>query len=231
MGRPHVNADLGESWYDRKVGNDAALMPRLDACNLACGFHGGDAYTTLKTIELALEYGVDIGAHPSFADRKNFGRKRLDVDPEILYAQLLYQVSALKGMVESYGVTLTHLKPHGALYHFANEDSAAAQNVAMVAATLDIPVVYGPPTGYLRDFAEAEGLACWAEGFADRAYRPDGRLVPRTEAGAVLSVADAKQQLANLSEGFVVATNGSRLELAVDTVCVHGDHAGAALVL
>ena len=98
----NLNADLGESWYQQIVGNDAELMPLLDSCNIACGFHGGDAYTMLKTIELAQEHGVSIGAHPGFADRKNFGRKRLELEDEMLYAQLMYQVGALKGMVESY---------------------------------------------------------------------------------------------------------------------------------
>jgi UPF0271 protein len=224
----NLNADLGESWYKNTVGNDHELMPLLDSCNIACGFHGGDAYTLLKTIELALEHGVAIGAHPSFADRKNFGRKRLDVDDEMLYAQLLYQVSALQGMVESIGEELHHLKPHGALYHYANEHPAAAQSVAIVAAELEIPIIYGPPKGYLRDFAEAEGLEFWAEGFVDRAYEPTLHLRARSQAGAILESQEAtRAQTQNLLIGEVVATDGNTYPLDVQTICIHGDHEGA----
>jgi len=225
----NLNADLGESWYDKKVGNDRELMPLLDSCNLACGFHGGDAYTLLKSIELANEYSVAIGAHPSFADRKGFGRKRLEVDDEVLYAQLLYQVSALKGMVESLGEELHHLKPHGALYHYANEHPATAQAVAIIAAELAIPVVYGPPEGYLRVYAEAEGLEFWAEGFADRAYEPNLSLRARSKPGAVLEDPDlARAQVQGMVERKqVVATDGKLYPLDVQTICIHGDHAGA----
>jgi UPF0271 protein len=224
----NLNADLGESWYDKPIGNDQELMPLLDSCNIACGFHGGDAYTMLKTIELAQENGVAIGAHPSFADRKNFGRQRLEVEDEVLYAQILYQVSALKGMVESLGETLHHLKPHGALYHFANEHPAAAQSVAIVAAELEIPVIYGPPNGYLKDFAEAEGLEFWAEGFADRAYEPTLHLRSRHQKDAVLEDKEAaRTQVQNLLKGQVIATDGKAYPLEVKTICIHGDHEGA----
>lgn len=225
----NLNADLGESWYQQKVGNDVELMPLLDSCNIACGFHGGDAYTMLKTIELAHENGVSIGAHPGFADRKNFGRKRLELEDEVLYAQLIYQVSALKGMVESYGEALHHLKPHGALYHYANEHPAAAQAVAMVAGQLDIPIIYGPPQGYLRVFAEEEGLEFWAEGFADRAYESNLSLRARKLAGAILDDPDqARTQVQRMVERReVLAIDGKAYPLEVQTICIHGDHDGA----
>jgi len=225
----NLNADLGESWYQQKVGNDAELMPLLDSCNIACGFHGGDAYTMLKTIELAQEHGVLIGAHPGFADRKNFGRKRLELEDETLYAQLMYQVSALKGMVESYGEDLHHLKPHGALYHYANEHPAAAQSVAIVAIQLGIPIIYGPPQGYLRAFAEEEGLEFWAEGFADRAYEPNLSLRSRNLPGAILNGTDlARTQVQRIVERReVVATDGKAYSLDVQTICLHGDHDGS----
>lgn len=225
-----LNADLGESWYDRTVGDDAALMPYLDSCNVACGFHGGDAYTILKTLELAAEHDVHVGAHPSFADRANFGRRPLAVDPEVLYAQLLYQVSALRGMATSLGLPLHHLKPHGALYHFADRDPEAAQSVATVAAYLDVPIVYGPPGGLLEAAARAEGLDFWAEGFADRAYRPDLTLVPRSAPNAVLEDTEAAltQVQSMVQSNAVRTTDGSLQPLAVRTICLHGDHPGAA---
>jgi UPF0271 protein len=225
----NLNADLGESWYQQKVGNDEEMMPLLDSCNIACGFHGGDAYTMLKTVELAQENGVSIGAHPGFPDRKNFGRKRMELEDEVLYAQLIYQVSALKGMVESYGEVLHHLKPHGALYHYANEHPAAAQAVAMVAGQLDIPIIYGPPQGYLRAFAEEEGLEFWAEGFADRAYEPNLSLRARKLAGAVLDDPDqARAQVQRMvGRKEVIASDGKAYSLEVQTICIHGDHEGA----
>jgi len=224
-----LNADLGESWYTNTVGNDAELMPLLDSCNVACGFHGGDAYTMLKTLELAREHGVHIGAHPSFADRKHFGRKRLNVDDEVLYAQILYQVGALKAMTESIGESLHHLKPHGALYHYANEHAATAQSIAIIAATLEIPVIYGPPVGFLHDFAVAEGLEFWPEGFADRAYEPTLQLRARHQPGAVLEDPDlAGTQVQRMVERReVVATDGKAYPLDVRTICIHGDHEGA----
>lgn len=225
-----LNADLGESWYDNHAGNDQALMPYLDLCNVACGFHGGDALTIYRTIELAGRYGVKIGAHPSFPDRKNFGRQAMQLDTTRLHALLLYQVSALQGMVMSMtGSGLSHLKPHGALYHFANGHPEAAYAVASVATQLDIPHLIGPPTGALRDAADREKLSYWAEGFADRAYQPTLHLRPRTYADACLDkVEDAVAQTELLAAGKVRAVDGKMYAIKVDTLCVHGDHAGAA---
>lgn len=225
-----LNADLGESWYDRRVGSDEALMPYLDLCNLACGFHGGDALTIYRTIELAHQHGVKIGAHPSFPDRKNFGRQPMILDTNRLYALLLYQVSALQGMVMSEtGSQLSHVKPHGALYHFASEDPTAAEIVVRVTQQLGIPYLIGPPAGALRDAADQEKLNYLAEGFADRAYQPSLHLRPRTYDDACLAeIEKAVAQTRLLSEGKVRAVDGKLYDLKVDTLCIHGDHAGAA---
>ncbi|MEM6771928.1 MAG: 5-oxoprolinase subunit PxpA [Bacteroidota bacterium] len=237
MATLNLNADLGESWYDRRVGNDTELMPLLDSCNIACGFHGGDALTMQRTIELALRHNVAIGAHPSFPDRKNFGRQRMELPLAQLKAMLLYQVSALQGMVRASGAELHHIKPHGALYHYLNEYPLGAEALVEVALALGVPRVYGPPEGALRgavagamdDTKQGAGLVFWAEGFADRAYEPDLKLRSRSLPGATIDDPKAAAEQVRLlaMEQVVVATDGKRYPLAVDTVCIHGDHAGA----
>ena len=240
-----LNADLGESWKDRAVGNDAALMPLLDRCNLACGFHGGDALTMVRTIELAAEHGVGVGAHPSFPDRKNFGRKRMELPLEELAALIEYQVSALMGMVEARHGRLTHVKPHGALYHYLNEQPAAAKRFVAVVESLGIDEVFGPPEGALRGAVAGSRLRFVSEGFADRRYdygtvstreggspaasSPTLHLRPRRQPGATLEQPDeaAAQVRRMIEDGTVVAGNHKPHPLVVDTVCLHGDHPGA----
>ncbi len=225
-----LNADLGESWYTTQVGDDAALMPYLDTCNLACGFHGGDALTLQRTIAQALHHGVTIGAHPSFPDRKNFGRAVMHLDPNRLYALILYQVGGLTALVRAEaGTPLHHLKPHGALYHFANETPGAAAAIVRVMTCLDIPILFGPPTGELRQAATRGGIAFWAEGFVDRVYEPSLHLRSRQlpEASIDEPAAAAEQARRLLTENIVVASDGRAYPLLVDTLCIHGDHPGA----
>lgn len=248
----NLNADLGESWKGQLIGNDAALMPLLDRCNIACGFHGGDALTMQRTIDLALKHKVGIGAHPSFPDRKNFGRKRMNIPLDELEALLLYQVSALSGMVRARGVRLRHIKPHGALYHYLNETPEAAKALANVAGKLGVDTIFGPPGGYLQGAAAGAGLDFMSEGFADRRYelevaqrpsfRADAsdlytevrgtlklRLASRNLPNATIdSPAEAAAQVRRLiTHREVVATDGKAYPLDVRTVCIHGDHPGA----
>ena len=225
-----LNADLGESWYDQQVGNDAGLMPYVDLCNLACGFHGGDALTMQRTIAMAQEHGVKIGAHPSFPDRSNFGRQVMKLPTEQLGALVLYQVAALQGMVRAVGAPpLYHLKPHGALYHYANSHAPAASVIVHAALKLGIAHLLGPPTGELRRAAVAKGLGFLAEGFADRRYEPTLHLRPRTQADACIdSVEEAVGQTLLLAKGWVRTTDGTNRKLQIETLCLHGDHAGAA---
>ncbi|MEM1357299.1 MAG: 5-oxoprolinase subunit PxpA [Bacteroidota bacterium] len=227
--RMDLNADLGESWYTHRIGNDAELMPLLNSCNIACGFHGGDAVTLRNTIDLALEHKVAIGAHPSFPDRKHFGRRPMDIPAPDLYALLLYQVSALKGMVEAAGGVLHHLKPHGALYHYLNAYIGGADALARVAVALHIPLIYGPPTGQLQLMAHVHELTFWAEGFADRAYEPSLHLRSRQKEGATLEDQQVVMEQVRMlvEEKAVVATDGKRYPLEVQTICIHGDHPGA----
>ncbi|CAH1002142.1 5-oxoprolinase subunit A [Neolewinella maritima] len=224
-----LNADLGESWYDRRIGNDAGLMPYLDLCNIACGMHGGDALTMRRTIELAKLHDVRIGAHPSFPDRKNFGRVEMDLPLPRLEALILYQVSALQGMVRAIaGEDLYHIKPHGALYHYANRHEELARGIARIATQLRVPYLMGPPTGELRRAAERAGLAFLAEGFADRRYTPDLTLQSRSAPNACIdTIKEAAAQAKLLAAGQVRAMDGITYPLQIKTLCIHGDHAGA----
>ncbi len=225
-----LNADLGESWYAKRVGDDAGLMPYLDTCNIACGFHGGDALTLRRTIVLALEHQVPIGAHPSFPDRKNFGRKWMTLDTDRLTALLLYQISALAGMVRAEsGGPLRHVKPHGALYHYANEHAHVAQAIVRVMSRLNIPCLFGPPAGELREATLRAGYGFRAEGFVDRVYEPTLHLRSRHLPDACIDDPRAAAEQARLlaEEERVIASDGRSYPLSVDTLCIHGDHPGA----
>lgn len=224
-----LNADLGESWYDRRIGNDAELMPYLDACNVACGFHGGDALTMRQTVALALDHGVKIGAHPSFPDRRHFGRRILHLPVDQLTALLLYQVGALSAMARAAGTTLHHLKLHGALYHYADEQPPVAAAVVEVMGMLDIGILYGPPSGALEAACRPADVTFLAEGFVDRVYEPTLHLRSRQKENA--SIADpagaAEQARQLMQEGKVTASDGRQYCLRVRTLCIHGDHPGA----
>ena len=140
-----INCDMGESYYDKKIGNDSKIMPYITSCNIACGFHGGDPNTIKKTIELAIEYDVKIGAHPSFFDLEGFGRRKVDLELNELESIILYQVSALKGITESYGKKLHHVKPHGALYNIASVNDDIAETIVLTIKKIDPNLkLYGP---------------------------------------------------------------------------------------
>ena len=226
-----LNADLGESWYHHRVGNDEALMPYLDACNIACGLHGGDALTMQKTIALALEHDVSIGAHPSYPDRENFGRRRMQMDLPRLEALILYQVAALQGMVAAQGGTVKHLKLHGALYHAAAtaKEAALPEAVVRVARQTGLQQIYGPPGSALARACELAGVTFVSEGFADRRYVSPSQLVNRTQPGAVLATAnECARQAMSLAAGRVTLESGEQASIAIQTICLHGDHRDVA---
>ena len=226
-----LNADLGESWYHHRVGNDEALMPYLDACNIACGMHGGDALTMQRTIALAMANKVKIGAHPSYPDREHFGRRRMQLDLPRLEALILYQVAALQGMTAAQGGRVTHLKLHGALYHavaFA-EDAALPAAVVRVAQQTGIGQIYGPPDSRLAESCVGTDVSYVPEGFADRRYASPTQLVNRTQPGAVLATAnDCARQAVGLAAGTVTLVDGQQAPIFVETICLHGDHRNVA---
>lgn len=219
--RIDLNADLGEG-----CGGDADLMSIVTSCNIACGGHAGDASSMRTALRLAKENGVFAGAHPSFPDRENFGRTRLDLSGDALESALAQQVMDLKDIAHDLDLTLTHLKPHGALYNMAAIDAGLAESIVdVLARTLPDASLYGPPRSELERAAVERGIPFVAEGFADRAYEPDGQLRDRGLAGAVLhDPADqSAQALSMATEHSVTTFDGERYALSVGTICVHGD--------
>ncbi|NCT82273.1 MAG: 5-oxoprolinase subunit PxpA [Comamonadaceae bacterium] len=216
-----LNADLGEGAPD-----DAALLALVSSANIACGWHAGDARLMQATVAAALARGVAIGAHPSYPDREHFGRREMQLKPEQVRADLLYQIGALDALVRAAGGRLHHVKPHGALYNQAARDPALADAIA--AAVLDIDpslAVYGLAGGELLRAAERAGLRAVAEVFADRGYRADGSLVPRSQPGALIDdVGNAvARTLRMVREGVVTAVSGETVPLQAQTLCLHGD--------
>ncbi len=213
-----LNADVGESFGRWQLGDDAALLPLLTSANVACGFHAGDALTLRRTVQMAAEHAVAVGAQVSYRDLAGFGRREMEVEPEELAADVLYQIGALDGLCRTVGTAVRYVKPHGALYHRTLKDPAQA--LALVSAV----VAYDPSLplmtmegGEVERLAREAGLRVVLEGFADRAYDDSGRLVPRTRSGALLTGAeDVAEQAVRL------ARSGS-----VETLCVHGDTPGA----
>lgn len=216
-----LNADLGEGASD-----DAELLALVSSANIACGWHAGDARLMQATVMAALERGVAIGAHPSYPDRENFGRSEMQLTPEQVRADVIYQVGALDALVRAAGGRLHHVKPHGALYNQAARDPALADAIA--AAVLDVNpslALYGLAGGELLKAAERAGLRAVAEVFADRGYRADGSLVPRSQPGALIHDTDeaVARTLRMVSEGVVKAVTGETVPLRAQTICLHGD--------
>jgi UPF0271 protein len=222
-----INADVGEGMDDEE------LFPYVTSANVACGFHAGDPSTMDRTVAAALSRGVHVGAHPGHADKANFGRIAVEIPAEDVEQLILYQVAALDGFVRARGARLSHVKPHGALYHQANEFPDFARAIAEAVRRFDSSLVLvGAPGSLLLEAGREAGLPVAGEGFADRRYRPDGTLVPRKEPGALLTdPAEAAEQAVHLArDGWVVASDGSRVGVKPDTICLHGDTPGAATI-
>jgi UPF0271 protein len=225
-----LNSDLGENEPGRVVADDAAMLEIVTSANVSCGFHAGPPEGIKETVAAAVRGGIVIGAHPGYRDHANFGRVDVDVDPATLQAQVEYQIGALIALASSARGRVSYVKPHGALYNrIAHDEDQAGAVVAAVKAIDPGMVVLGLAGGAVLEVAERAGLQVAAEAFADRAYRADGRLVPRGEAGAVLHgpavVAERVVRLA--SEGVIHAADGSALRISAQSVCVHGDSPGA----
>lgn len=222
-----LNADLGEG-----CGSDAALLQLVSSANIACGFHAGDAQTMVESVREALKNGVAIGAHPSFPDRENFGRTAMQLPPETVYAQTLYQIGALATITRAQGGILRHVKPHGMLYNQAAKDPQLADAIAR--AVYDCSpslILVGLAGSELIRAGERYGLVTRQEVFADRGYQDDGSLVPRSQPGALIS--DEEQALAQTLEmvesGQVKSINGVWTPVIAQTVCLHGDGEHALL--
>lgn len=225
-----LNADLGEGFGVWTLGDDDAMLDLVTSANIACGFHAGDAATLARTCRSAAERGVRIGAQVSYRDLEGFGRRFIDVAPNDLTADVIYQIGALEALARVAGTALSYVKPHGALYNSIVEHRDQARAVAEAVHALDPGLAVLGLTGSAF-FAEAQrlGLRTVPEAFADRAYRPDGRLVSRRERNAVLRDPDeiAARVVSMVSTGQVTSLDGSTIPIAVESICVHGDSPGA----
>jgi 5-oxoprolinase (ATP-hydrolysing) subunit A len=225
-----LNCDMGESFGAWQMGSDAALMDYVSSVNIACGFHAGDPTVIRKTVETAIAKGVKIGAHPSFPDLQGFGRRAMKMSAAEIFDLVLYQISAVKGICEAFGAKLHHVKPHGALYNQAAKDAGLSAAIAEAVQKTDENLIfYGLSGSFLISEAGKIGLRTASEVFADRTYRPDGTLTPRTEANALIH--DSKQAVAQVLqmvlEQKVTALNGEKVTLKAETICLHGDGAEA----
>jgi UPF0271 protein len=229
-----LNADVGEGFGAWSMGADELLLPFVTSVNVACGFHAGDPLVIDRTVARAVKAGVAVGAHPGYWDLRGFGRRALSADATEIEADVLYQVGAAQAFARAHGVGLSHVKPHGALYNQAVEDEALARAIARGVARAGAGLRFvGLATSVtMRRAAEAEQLPFVAEAFADRAYRADGTLAPRGTPGAVIVEPEqaVAQAVGIARDGVVVATDGSRVTLRADTLCLHGDTPGAVAI-
>ncbi len=200
-----INCDLGEG-----IGNDAELMPYIDEANIACGFHAGDAFTMRETVALCIRHKVKIGAHPSYLDRENFGRKEIELSPEEIYLLVRKQVETLKKITEQAGAKLNHVKPHGALYNISAKNEAVAKAIAKAVKDIDSSLIlFGLKNSHSIAAAKNIGLLTAEEAFADRRYEIDGSLTPRSKPGACFTeIQDVLNQVEKIK---------------ADTWCIHGD--------
>jgi UPF0271 protein len=225
-----LNCDMGESFGAYTIGADAEVMASISSANVACGYHGGDPAVMRRTVRLAREAGVAVGAHPGFQDLAGFGRREMHLAPQEIEDMVLYQIGALSAIAQSEGVRLQHVKAHGALYNMAAKDRAMADAIARAVAAFDRSLIlFGLPGSELSRAGAACGLRVASEGFADRAYEPDGSLTPRSRVGAVIHDTEAvvRRAVRMAIDGRVAATDGSEIVMHVETICTHGDTPGA----
>ena len=225
-----LNSDLGESFGAYTLGMDEKLMEYITSANVACGWHAGDPLVMQKTIRAAAKNGVAVGAHPGYPDLMGFGRREIKITPEEAYTYVLYQLGALDAFARTEGVKIQHVKPHGALYNQACKDEKLANAICRAAQAFDRElIVLAPYNSAFRTAAEAIGQPFAGEFFADRAYLPDGSLVPRSQPGAVIHDADeaCRRVLQMAREGTVTCLDGTELTMRCVSVCVHGDNAEA----
>lgn len=226
-GAVDLNCDMGEG-----TGNDNDIMPFISSANIACGYHAGDEDTMNRTIELAMEYGVSIGAHPSFPDMENFGRKEIHLDENVLYDIIVLQIQVLDTIAESAGVSIHHVKPHGALYNMGAKDPTIAAVIARAVKDTDPNLVfYGLSGSHLINEAKNLGLKTASEVFADRTYQDNGSLTPRSQNNALIETEEQalQQVLQMIKKGTVKTISGKTIPIIAETICIHGDGKHAAV--
>ncbi|WP_297203718.1 5-oxoprolinase subunit PxpA [uncultured Pluralibacter sp.] len=225
-----LNSDLGESYGQWTLGDDAAILPLVSSANVACGFHAGSPDVILATLRAAASSGAAVGAHVSYPDLVGFGRRNMDIAYDELFADVVYQIGALQGLAAAAGTRVRYVKPHGALYNTIAGNARQGQAVidAIKAVDATLPLVGLAGSQILTQAREA-GLSTVAEAFADRAYHRNGALVSRRESGAVLHDPQqvARRMLQLLTEGGITSIEGDFTPIAADSICVHGDSPGA----
>ena len=224
-----LNADVGEG--DPEA--DEALLAQVTSANVACGLHAGDAHTMRATVSLAARRGVAVGAHPGYDDREGFGRRPMFLSAGEINDLLLYQLGALAAIARAEGTVIHHVKPHGALYNQAAADAALAVGIIAAVRVFDPTLrLVGPAGSAMARAAQSIGHPFTPEAFADRRYRPDGSLVSRSEPGSVVTDPEevASQVRSLVTHGEVVASDGSHVPIAFETLCLHGDTPGSALL-
>ena len=216
-----INCDMGEG-----MGNDEAIMPFITSANIACGYHAGDEETMRKTIQLAKQHGVHIGAHPSFLDRENFGRTEINTTPGEVYQLVTAQLVLFKKIADDENAVIHHVKPHGALYNMSAKDPALAKVIAQAVKDFDETLVlFGLSGSVSITKAKAAGLKTCSEVFADRTYRDDGSLTPRSQPDALVEDEEkaVAQVLQMVQKGTVTSVSGKEVPIVAETVCIHGD--------
>jgi 5-oxoprolinase (ATP-hydrolysing) subunit A len=229
-----LNSDIGESFGVWTLGDDARVLDCVTSANVACGFHAGDPHVMLQTVHAARERGVAIGAHPGYPDLVGFGRRSMTCSAEEVYAFCLYQIGALAAICRAEGVPLCHVKPHGALYNQSCSDGQLARAIALAVHGAAPDLILLGLAGTEHEAAARDiGVRFAAEAFADRAYQPDGSLVPRSRTGSILHdpAMIAARVIQMVSEGTVEADGGGTIPLRVDSICVHGDNPAACQVV
>jgi len=225
-----LNCDMGEGFGVYSIGSDEQAMPFITSANIACGFHASDPATIWKTVKMAKAHGVSVGAHPSYPDLVGFGRRPMEVSAEDVMADVIYQIGALSAFCRREGVKLQHVKPHGALYNKAAVSSAIALAVAEAIKSVDDGLyMVCLSNSEMVTAARTTGIRYVEEVFADRAYTREGKLVPRTQAGAVIHdpAVAAERVLGMVRNRSVVAIDGTIVPINAQTICVHGDTAEA----
>ncbi len=229
-----INCDMGESYGNYIIGNDEAIFPFITSCNIACGMHAGDPYQIERTIDLAIEHGVQIGAHPGYPDLQGFGRRVLPMKPEELSSYVKFQVAALKSMVESKGHELRYVKPHGALYNEMADNTTVAETVIKAIKAIDPRLkVMGLAGSHVKNVAELLNMNFIPEAFADRQYEANGKLRSRKLENAILEDAEkAAEQVISISKNRTAySLDGVAISIDASSFCIHGDNPSAVAIL
>lgn len=224
-----LNCDMGESFGAYKLGLDDQVIRHITSANVACGWHAGDPEVMNRTVAMAAQHGVGVGAHPGYPDLIGFGRRNMDCTPEDVKQYVVYQIGALQAFCRVHGLRLRHVKPHGALYLTAVDNRNVARAVADAIVSVDPDLMFvalaGAKGAVMRQVGQEIGLKVVYEAFPDRAYTPEGTLLSRRLPGAVISDPEEVSQraLRMAAEGRIIAVDGSSIDIEAQTLCVHGD--------